>query len=632
MMSSTRRMLPEVTAVNGLPLCFSSAKDICHSTSLQPQTHRLTVLTSTVVSPLKLTTFKSLEIEHKNLNNVLAQRDAKIAELENLLKNERDEKMDLVNEHDKYKQESEEQRNVWSEEMSKLRRELDNINEIVKNYEQHGEEDMNERIEHEKLLILNEQDNDRHAYQKLLQEYHCLEQHCEDLEQQIKDQNKQTHHHIRNVSDVSSISSIADTVITTSDLPEDHGYGSTRSTSSSQHPKIDSIDWENANANSTLVASAAMTNSEINHEKKEEELDIGLLLKLQHKLSEVEREKNRLQKRLDDLDTSPRTERADNAIKDSQRISELELYISTLKAHLYELQDGIEEGSGLLKLQEQNRMLHDEMERRSEEIVQLKSVLAEQTNNMKTLVGSRTRTGEYINEDGELALAYETQKTINKQLELELQDEMAKYKAHEKEYKLEIEKLREDNDRQQRLLADNLHVTPQSKGQAYMQHEITKLTKENLELQDKCDTAADVVRKLKRQIKLLVKKLRESGIDIDEAMNDLNTQDEGLHKHGRTPNIRKKERDYLGMFSFKAGDEPLLTKQLVIDLKPRTAVTLLPGLPAYVVFMCIRHTDFINDEDKVKALLSNFSICVKKVVKKRHEDFESVVLWLSNTL
>lgn len=173
--------------------------------------------------------------------------------------------------------------------------------------------------------------------------------------------------------------------------------------------------------------------------------------------------------------------------------------------------------------------------------------------------------GEYINEDGELALAYETQKTINKQLELELQDELAKYKAHEKEYKMEIEKLRDDNERQQRLLADNLHVTPQSKSEAYMQHEITRLTKENLDLQDKCDTAADNIRKLKRQIKLLMKKLKDSGFDIDATMNDLNIPEDSVHKHGRVPpSIRKKDRDYMGMFSFKSGDESAVMKQLVI--------------------------------------------------------------------
>lgn len=61
-------------------------------------------------------------------------------------------------------------------------------------------------------------------------------------------------------------------------------------------------------------------------------------------------------------------------------------------------------------------------------------------------------------------------------------------------------------------------------------------------------------------------------------------------------------------------------------------MTLLPGLPAYIVFMCIRHTDYINEEDKVRALLSAFTNTVKKVIRKRNEDFETIALWLSNTL
>lgn len=62
------------------------------------------------------------------------------------------------------------------------------------------------------------------------------------------------------------------------------------------------------------------------------------------------------------------------------------------------------------------------------------------------------------------------------------------------------------------------------------------------------------------------------------------------------------------------------------------AISLLPCLPAYIVFMCIRHTDNINDEDKVKILLSAFTNSVKKVIRKRSADFETIVLWLANTL
>jgi hypothetical protein len=62
------------------------------------------------------------------------------------------------------------------------------------------------------------------------------------------------------------------------------------------------------------------------------------------------------------------------------------------------------------------------------------------------------------------------------------------------------------------------------------------------------------------------------------------------------------------------------------------AVNLLPGLPAYILFMCIRHTDYTNDDDKVRALLTATINTIKKVIKKRHEDLDTTVLWLSNTL
>lgn len=71
---------------------------------------------------------------------------------------------------------------------------------------------------------------------------------------------------------------------------------------------------------------------------------------------------------------------------------------------------------------------------------------------------------------------------------------------------------------------------------------------------------------------------------------------------------------------------------VLADLKPRTAVSLLPGLPAYILMMCIRHTDYINDDDKVRSLLTAIINTVKKLIKKKHEDLDTTVLWLSNVL
>uniref|UniRef100_A0A8C5RQX2 Dilute domain-containing protein n=1 Tax=Laticauda laticaudata TaxID=8630 RepID=A0A8C5RQX2_LATLA len=97
-------------------------------------------------------------------------------------------------------------------------------------------------------------------------------------------------------------------------------------------------------------------------------------------------------------------------------------------------------------------------------------------------------------------------------------------------------------------------------------------------------------------------------------------------------NIPRKEKDFQGMLEYKKEDEPKLVKNLILDLKPRgVAVNLIPGLPAYILFMCIRHADYLNDDQKVRSLLTSTINGIKKILKKRGDDFETVSFWLSNT-
>lgn len=183
-----------------------------------------------------------MEIEIKNLNALLMEKNKVIGKLEEEIKLEREEKMDLINEQEKYREETQKQQQLWTQETTKLRKELDNINEIVKMNQKGAEENLKVRLEEEKMLILNEQDSDRQAYQKLLQEYHCLEQHCEDLEKQLNTRRPSENSHKRNVSDLSSI----DSFVINSDVGEDFGYSSVRSTAStaSQREKLENIDWK----------------------------------------------------------------------------------------------------------------------------------------------------------------------------------------------------------------------------------------------------------------------------------------------------------------------------------------------------------------------------------------------------
>lgn len=68
----------------------------------------------------------------------------------------------------------------------------------------------------------------------------------------------------------------------------------------------------------------------------------------------------------------------------------------------------------------------------------------------------------------------------HRQLADELQAKEKGWRSQRDEWRAEIDRLQEDIQRQQKLLSVNLSKNPQTQTEAYMQHEITRLTSENL--------------------------------------------------------------------------------------------------------------------------------------------------------
>uniref|UniRef100_A0A672S2B8 Unconventional myosin-Va n=1 Tax=Sinocyclocheilus grahami TaxID=75366 RepID=A0A672S2B8_SINGR len=254
-----------------------------------------------------------------------------------------------------------------------------------------------------------------------------------------------------------------------------------------------------------------------------------------------------------------------------------------------------------------------------------------------------------LNEDGELWLVYEGLKETNRLLESQLQ---AQRRSHENEVEAlrgDLQSVKEENNRQQQLLAQNLQLPPEARIEASLQHEITRLTNENLELHsadpkeykayrismlrrmvdlmEQLEKQDKTVRKLKKQLKVFAKKIS----DLEGGQMDVSpgqTADEPVHP----VNIPRREKDFQGMLEYKKEDELKLVKNLILELKPRgVAVNLIPGLPSYILFMCLRHADYINDDQKVRSLLTSVINSIKKILKKRGDDFETVSFWLSNT-
>uniref|UniRef100_A0A803SY09 Myosin VC n=1 Tax=Anolis carolinensis TaxID=28377 RepID=A0A803SY09_ANOCA len=60
-------------------------------------------------------------------------------------------------------------------------------------------------------------------------------------------------------------------------------------------------------------------------------------------------------------------------------------------------------------------------------------------------------------------------------------------------------------------------------------------------------------------------------------------------------------------------------------------VNMIPGLPAHILFMCVRYADYLNDDGMLKSFMNMTVNGIKQVIKEHIEDFEMLSFWLSNT-
>lgn len=620
----------------------------------------------------RLDILKGVEAELKRTTNTLREKDGEIEKLQKDLQKERDEKMDLINEEERWKKEKGDTEKKLADDNEHLKALLDAANEQIKLNQLNAEEILKARLEQEKQLLIREQDQDRSAYQKLLRDFHALEQRSDQMERELARIHREggnipntlrKNKHQRTPSSASTMSMQDDALSMNSEIPDDgstdHGYGSVRSNTSpsASHLTVENTDWQTQQSKGDSPEAARSTSSNASPD-----VDVGLVLKLQTKLQQVTKERTRLSKRLDALDQdlnnlSETTARTQEAF----RVQELEMENQKLKSNLDNLRLAATKGNtGAQQLLSQFNALELELERRREECIQLHTILSDKTSGMKNIAqSSYGKDVDIMNEDGELVLAFEAQKKINRQLENELQEEKQQSLKEHDDLRGEIERLLIDNEKLQSLFSESIAEGASNPAQAYLQFEVSRLTQENLDWQEKYELLAEENNKLRAQLKILDVKIKGltggdppltggviSSRDINQSVSKFRTtqppqpaprstvesQNKRAADQSGLPVVRKKDREYLGMFEYAKEDEHTLVQRLINDLKPKTAVNLLPGLPSYILMMCIRHTDYINDDEKVRSLLTAIINTVKKLIKKKHEDLDTIVLWLSNVL
>uniref|UniRef100_A0A8C2I065 Myosin VAb n=1 Tax=Cyprinus carpio TaxID=7962 RepID=A0A8C2I065_CYPCA len=342
---------------------------------------------------------------------------------------------------------------------------------------------------------------------------------------------------------------------------------------------------------------------------------------------------------------------------------ELESDNKKLKKDLQELRQSLSKGSGSKVaspggraynvLLEQLNFTTEELEMRKEEVLILRSqlvnheafkhkVMCKLFSSVKCILPSNGNHDSFslrsptldlheLNEDGELWMAYESLKETNRILVSQLQTQG---QTHEKEVeglRAELLQLRAELDQQQQMLSNSLELPHDARIQASLQHEISRLTQQNMDLLEQMGKQDKIIRKLKKHLKTYMKKFGEQS-----------SPENMVGESGRTVSIVRKERDFQGMLEYRREDESKLFKILITELKPRgVAVNLVTGLPAYILFMCLRHADYANDDQRVSTLLNSSINTIKNVLKMivnhfymqnfKRGDFETISFWLANT-
>uniref|UniRef100_A0A8C5JTS4 Myosin VA n=1 Tax=Junco hyemalis TaxID=40217 RepID=A0A8C5JTS4_JUNHY len=556
------------------------------------------------------------EEEARSATSRVLSLQEEIAKLRTELHHTQAEKKSIEERADKYKHETEQLVSELKEQNSLLKTEKEELNRRIHDQAKEITESMERKLVEETKQLELDLNDERLRYQNLLNEFSRLEERYDDLKDEMN----------------------------LMSIPKP-GHKRTDSTHSSNESEY--------TFSSEITEAEDLPLRMEEPSEKKAALDMSLFLKLQKRVSELEQEKQSLQDELDRKEEQALRAKAKEEERppirgaeleyESLKRQELESENKKLKNELNELQKALTEtrapevtapGAPAYRvLLDQLTSVSEELEVRKEEVLILRSQLVSQK---EAIQPKHTMTDATIlledvqkmKDKGEIAQAYIGLKETNRLLESQLQSQR---KSHENELESlrgEIQSLKEENNRQQQLLAQNLQLPPEARIEASLQHEITRLTNENLDLMEQLEKQDKTVRKLKKQLKVFAKKIGELEVGQMENISPGQIIDEPI----RPVNIPRKEKDFQGMLEYKKEDEQKLVKNLILELKPRgVAVNLIPGLPAYILFMCVRHADYLNDDQKVRSLLTSTINGIKKVLKKRGDDFETVSFWLSNT-
>ncbi|XP_075302633.1 unconventional myosin-Vb isoform X2 [Opisthocomus hoazin] len=473
----------------------------------------------------------------------------------------------------------------------------------------------------ENTQMKKELEEERSRYQNLVKEYSRLEQRYDNLRDEITII-KQAPGHRRNPSNQSSLES------------------------DSNYPSISTSETGD-------TEDVVQQVEEVGMEKAA--MDMTLFLKLQKRVRELEQERKKLQTQLEkkeqeskksqviETKTEVTSDHEDFAYNSLKR-QELELENKKLKNELNELRKAIADratqSNSSNDIQDSYNLLLNQLKSANEElevwkeevlILRMQIMKAAQQKETGKKMESITTSATWPNSDKHIdqedaVEAYQGMCETNRLLETQLQDQRREHEEEVEALKNQVDVMKEEMEEQQQAFLQTLQLSPEAQVEFGLQQEITRLTNENLDFKELLEKLEKNEKKLKKQLKIYMKKVQDF-----EASQTVVPAERRWHKRNLQVAVQRKEKDFQGMLEYYKEDEPLLIRNLITDLKPQAVSATVPCLPAYILYMCIRHADYINDDQKVHSLLTSTINGIKKVLKKHNDDFQMTSFWLANT-
>ncbi|XP_055994122.1 unconventional myosin-Vb isoform X2 [Sorex fumeus] len=543
------------------------------------------------------------------------------SELESLrdeLRRAQDERTVLEDEHAREKSELRKRVAELEQENALLKDEKEQLNLQIRN--QSTDQSARNSAQGE-ALAAKELEEERARYQNLVKEYSRLEQRYDTLRDEMTII-KQTPGHRRNPSNQSSLES------------------------DSNNPSISTSEVGDTEDTLQQVEEAGLEKAA---------MDLTVFLKLQKRVRELEQERRKLQAQLEKREQDSQQGQVDPAKNEadlaqdedlaynSLKRQELESENKKLKNDLNELRKAVAahaaQGSpppgspdGYSLLLNQLKLAHEELEVRKEEVLILRTqiVSADQRRQSGKNMDINARTSwpnseKHVDQEDAIE-AYHGVCQTNRLLEAQLQEQSREHAREAEELRAQVEALREELAGQQQTFCQALLLSPDAQVEFGVQREISRLTSENLDLKEVVEKLEKNERKLKKQLKIYMKKAQDL-----EATQALAQSDRGRQELHRQVTVQRKEKDFQGMLEYHHDDEALLVRNLVTELKPQALAGAVPCLPAYILYMCVRHADYTNDDVKLHSLLTATINGIKRVLKKHGDDFEMTSFWLANS-